>query len=162
MNQNKTARSQSIAVIGSFRKHYDLVLRAVSEFRQAGLDVVSPVGSCIIQPNISFVRFVTDPIAASDEIVQSLTLGRIFSARAVFVVAPDGYVGRTTCYEIGRVLERKQPIYFSEHPTDIPLKMPNDHVACVAEVARIILTNAEKWPFSQATGEYFDLERALL
>lgn len=118
-----------VAVIGSFRKHYDDVLACMRCFADAGWTVTSPVGSEVLEPGIDFVRFASDDPGLSDEEVQTVTLERIFSADAVYVVAPDGYVGRTTCYEIGRLIQAGRPLYFSQHPVDLPIRVAERFVA---------------------------------
>lgn len=118
-----------VAVIGSFRKHYDDVLACIRCFADAGWTVTSPTGSEVLEPGIDFVRFSTDDPELSDEEVQTVTLERIFSADVVYVVAPDGYVGRTTCYEIGRLVQAGHPVYFSDRPADLPIRVADQFVA---------------------------------
>ena len=106
-----------IAIIGSFKQHFHEVQAAIKVFRDNDIVTTTPIGSIIIAPGIDFVRFEDDLVEKSDEMVQSITLKRIFDAGVVYVIAPSGYVGRTTCYEIGRILQKKMPIYFSSHPS---------------------------------------------
>jgi hypothetical protein len=54
---------------------------------------------------------------------QSRTLGRIIAADLTFVTAPNGYIGRTTCYEIGRLVQARRPLFFSERPKDLPIQV---------------------------------------
>ena len=54
----------------------------------------------------------------------------------MFVVAPGGYVGRTTCYEIGRIIQENRPLYFSESPQDLPLYVPKSHVFALDSLIR--------------------------
>ncbi|GAB1511728.1 hypothetical protein JCM33774_37700 [Actinophytocola sp. KF-1] len=92
---------RTVAIIGSFRQHYPDVLVAWLEFRDAGWEVTSPLGSQVIEEGIPFVRFRTDEPAWDDPTVQTAALHRILRACLTYVVAPGGYVGRTTCYELG-------------------------------------------------------------
>lgn len=126
-----------VAVIGSFRKHYAAVREAISTFRAAGWTVTSPSGSEVLEPGIEFVRFETDDASQSDAEVQSVTLARIFDADIVYVVAPAGYVGRTTCYEIGRLIQAGRSVYFSEHPDDLPIRVPSRFVANAARLVEM-------------------------
>ena len=156
--------SSSVAIIGSFRQHYEQVLEAWQTFVAAGLIVTSPKGDPIVMPGIPFVRFTSDNEKHSDPMVQTIALHRIMSASFTYVVAPDGYVGRTTCYEIGRLLQAGLPVYFSQIPEDLPLRVPPAHLASPAElVARFIDEPAEAW---HSTTEHLDdnglLERDLL
>lgn len=114
----------SVAVIGSFRKFYPEVCRVAGIFAGAGMTVAAPVISTIVNQGAEFVRFAVDPPAASDEELQALALERIFSADLVYVFAPDGYIGRTTCYELGQVLDRGIPIFYSHPIKDLPISIP--------------------------------------
>jgi hypothetical protein len=151
-----------VAIIGSFRQHYEEVRSAIAAFRSAGWVVASPAGTDIIAPGIDFVRFVTDAEQLDDAQVQAVTLGKIFSADLTYVVAPQGYVGRTTCYEIGRLIQARRPIYFSSTPRDLPLHVPPQFVIS-AEVLVRLLTGGErpKWLFDQGEGLLYDIERRL-
>jgi len=129
----------SVAIIASFRQHYEEALRALQVFHDNGIEVTSPKGTPIVEPGIAFVRFRSDCAQATDGTVQSIAMHRILRANAVYVVAPDGYVGRTTCYEIGRVIQAARPVYFSERPTDLPICVPEDHIATPQELAEVLI-----------------------
>jgi hypothetical protein len=66
--------------------------------------------------------------------VQTIAMHRILRAELTYVIAPEGYVGRTTCYEIGRIVQANQPLYFSHHPRDLPLLVPDTHIADIVEL----------------------------
>jgi hypothetical protein len=123
---------RSVAIIGSFRQRYEHVLQAWQLFTDAGLAVTSPRGDPVIEPGIPFVRFTSDEAEHSDALVQTIALHRIMRADFAYVVAPAGYVGRTTCYEVGRLLQAPRPVYFSEQPNDLPVAVPPSHLASAA------------------------------
>lgn len=100
----------------------------------AGSRLLPPKGDPIIKDGIPFVRFTSDSQEYDDPAVQTLALHRILTADLVYVVAPDGYVGRTTCYEIGRVIQAGHPIYFSAQPSDLPLRVPIEHIKSPREL----------------------------
>jgi hypothetical protein len=104
-------------------------------FIDAGWDVRSPQSVSVLVAGIPFVRFDTDPAAWGDPAVQTRTLHRILSSDVTYVVAPDGYVGRTTSYEIGRVIQADRPLYFSDAPKDLPIAIPSRAVAKAAILA---------------------------
>jgi hypothetical protein len=132
--QHGWVSARSVSIIGSFRQCYDDVLRAWRSFASAGWLVTSPRGSPVIQPGIAFVRFVTDPVDWDDPTVQTATLHRILRADLTYVVAPRGYIGRTTCYELGRITQAHHPVYFSARPEDLPIAIPDSHVATVDDL----------------------------
>jgi len=131
----------TVSIIGSFRRHYVAVLGAIEEFETVGIEVTSPHKSIIIDPTEEFVRFESDPPWSDNAEIQLRALGRILCADLVYVVAPGGYVGNTTCYEIGRIHERGIPLFFSEHPVDLPIPVPQASVVNASwlahEVARL-------------------------
>ena len=152
----------SVAVIGSFRQHYDRVLGAVHTFRDAGWTVTSPLGTEIIELGIEFVRFTSDRPVWDDPTVQSIALHRILRADLVYVVAPDGYVGRTTCYEIGRIVQANRPLFFSEHPKDLPLAVPAERVHEAPAVVALVREASPQTLFDGDESAYAELERRLL
>jgi len=126
----------SVALIGSFRQHYSAVLESLTAFEAVGLVVTTPKGTRIVKRGIPFVRFKSDETEWANEMVQVAALHRILRADFVFVVVPNGYVGRTTCYEIGRVIQAGKPVYFSDRPEDLPLWIADSHIcsaACIVE-----------------------------
>lgn len=129
----------SVAIIASFRQHYETVLAVRGVFVAHGVEVTSPKGSPIIELGVPFVRFETDPHEASDPAVQSIAVHRILRADAVYVVAPEGYIGRTTCYEIGRVVQAGRPLYFSEAPNDLPICVPASHIVSPETLASMLV-----------------------
>lgn len=152
-----------IAVIGSFRQHYGKILSVIDKFKKSGLEVTSPGGAEIIEPDIEFVRFTSDSIESDDSTVQSETVRRIFAADMVYVVVPDGYIGRTTCYEVGRLVQAQMPIYFSEVPKDLPVFVPDEFIASEDEIIeRFVKKDAvAEWLFQSSEHPAHLVERDL-
>lgn len=150
------------ALIGSFRRHYLEVLEVHTALTAQGVTVTTPTGGSILDLRARFVRFDTDKVGHSDEHVQCLALHRILRADAVYVVAPQGYVGRTTCYEIGRCMQAGQPLYFSERPADLPIAVPASHVVTPSVFAACILDRTVSPMIPFLDKELADYERRLL
>ncbi len=152
-------------IIGSFKQHYEYVLQAVRSFQQLGLNVTSPKGNSILEEGIDFVRFDTDSITYDDETIQSITLHHLFKSDFIYVVAPNGYVGRTTCYEIGRLLHAELPVYFSSYPSDLPIKLPDSHILSIEQIT-IMLKKEDftpAWPFrDESLGFFGELEKEII
>jgi ADP-ribose pyrophosphatase YjhB (NUDIX family) len=117
----------SVSLVGSFRQHYPEVLKAAQVFSDAGMVVKSPPLSPIATHG-DFVRFASDPPLSSDHAIQAATLEKIFSSDFVYVVNPDGYIGRTTAYELGRIHERGVAVFYAEPPEDLPIDVPDGTV----------------------------------
>lgn len=132
---------KTIAFIGSFRKkdHYEIVRNGVELFRKNRIYVNSPMGSAVSRSIDKFVLFETDPQDLSPSDIQMITLDKILKSDVVFVCNLNGYVGRTTSYEIGFCLSRKVPLYFLSKPIDLPIDIPNDHVVSLEDLLTIVL-----------------------
>ena len=70
-----------------------------------------------------------------------ITLDKIVAADAVYVYNPKGYVGRTTCYEIGFCFSKRKPIYFYDHPFDLPIPVLEERVLKPKEFAHFAFSN---------------------
>jgi hypothetical protein len=152
----------SVAIIGSFKQHYEDVRAAVRRFRDAGITVRSPLGADIVEEGIDFVRFTSDDPSLDDYDVQSLALHRILGADAVYVVAPGGYLGRTTCYEIGRAVQAGRPVYFSEPPVDLPLRVPTSSVVSVETLVDRLIRHDHRRLHEEGDPSSVTLERDLI
>jgi hypothetical protein len=133
-----TESVSTAAIIGSFRQYYREVCEVWRLFTDLGLEVKSPKGTPIIEEGVPFVRFTSDAPEWDDPMVQTVALHRILGAQFTYVVAPRGYVGRTTCYEIGRIIQAKRPLYFSEHPGDLPVQVPSNSICAPEQIADLI------------------------
>ncbi len=155
---------KSVAIIGSFRQYYDQVMRAEQVLGAAGLEITSPQGTYLVDQEQEFVRFQEDRGEWSDEMLQVVTLHRILRADFVYAVVPGGYVGRATCYEIGRTIQSNQPLYFSEKPEDLPITIPPSHVLTPGEIVdQLAAGSFDPQPIhSNLTGTIGMMERNLV
>lgn len=132
------ARDLTCSIIGSFRQYYERVVDVIDLFETIGIHVLSPKRSSVVDPNEWFVRLQTDKPEFDPAQIQLIALHRILRSVFVYVVAPDGYVGKTTCYEIGRIHERNVPLYFSERPLDLPIAVASSSVIAPEELAAYV------------------------
>jgi len=136
----------TISLIGSFRQHYAHVVRAAEIFSAAGMEIRSPAMSRIMNPGDKYARFESDPLTSSDQLIQAETFEKLFSSDLVYVVAPQGYVGPTTNLELGRLLERGIPIYFSEPPLDLPVAISHGSVLDPQSLIERLFINPPRRP----------------
>jgi ADP-ribose pyrophosphatase YjhB (NUDIX family) len=120
------------------------VVQAAETFKRAGLRVLTPTVSDIVNHGAPFVRFASDPPFMSDHDIQTATFERIFASDFVYVVAPDGYIGPTTGYELGRITERGMTVYFSEQPGDMPIELTEGSVLSPQELVERVRAGAGK------------------
>lgn len=154
----------SVAILGSFRRHYEQVLQAREIFQANGITVNTPLGNPVLDENALFVRFDEEFEGEDDPTVQSYALHRIMRADAVYVVLPGRYIGRTSSYEVGRIIQAERYVYFSEEPHDLPIRVPKEYVVGAEQLANIILGKNGKLGSLHAEGEdrCSILERRLL
>jgi hypothetical protein len=139
MRNTVTAKpNMQASIIGSFRKYYSDVKRIVLLFNQSGVNVLSPRMSFVINPNDEFVFLNSDNPKYDSIEIQLIALHRILMSDFVYVFTSNGYIGRTTCYEIGRVIERAIPIYYNSIPKDLPIFIPEGSIIEPDELALTI------------------------
>lgn len=133
-----------VAIIGSFQKYYNEILSIIKLFKQVGLYVLSPKESFISGKIEDFVVFDSDQKNYTPSEIQMITLEKILKADAVYVYNPNGYVGRTTCYEIGFCFSKKKPVYFYNYPNDLPIPIVENKQVLRPEVfASMVLQKDE-------------------
>lgn len=147
--------ARSISIIGSFRKPeiYNEVCKWVRIFQDKGIIVNSPRGSEVHDSIDAFVRFKTDDLSMTPADIQMVTLDKILKSDVVLVCDPNGYVGRTTCYEIGFCLSRRIPLYFTEKPNDLPIDIPKNHIVSYEELLNIVFQNREEFSCNSSCSE---------
>lgn len=116
------------SIIGSFRKYYSTVLNIIEVFENTGISILSPRKSNIVDPDEEFIILASDNPHHNAIEIQLIALHRILRSDFVYVYSPEGYIGRTTCYEIGRIVERKIPLYFSSPPRDLPIYLHSNMI----------------------------------
>lgn len=158
----------TVAIIGSFQKYYNQILDIIKIFKKAGLYVLSPKESYINGRIDDFVIFESDRSDFSPAEIQMITLDKIIRADMVYVYNPDGYVGKTTCYEIGFCFSKKKPIYFFEYPDDLPIPViknkqvlkPEEFADFAFSSEATFITNYSLCPEGEkAFNNLFDLEQ---
>lgn len=130
-------------IIGSFRKYYDEVLDVIQVFQKSGHQILSPKTSNIIRNDDGFVILASDNSEFTHIDIQTMVFHRVFRSDFVYVWNPEGYVGKTTCYEIGRILERKIPLYYKEMPTDVPIYVPQGSVLSVEDFINYVKSHGK-------------------
>ena len=86
---------------------------------------MSPQKSFIVDDIDGFVILDTDEKNQKPFIIQEHVFENIKKSQIVYVWNPDGYLGNSTCYEIGKITEMKKTIIFKELPKDLPIRIEN-------------------------------------
>lgn len=150
------------AIVGSFRRFYDDILRTRVVFVDAGWEVSTPVGGRPLDPTAEFIVFDTDAVGYDAPTIETLAVHRILRADLVYVCAPAGYVGRTTCYEVGRAIQAHRPIYFSDMPADLPLRVPPSAIISADDLVASLQSARPRTLFAGIAGSYAALEERLI
>lgn len=144
-------------IIGSFRKYYDDIVDAIGLFNKAKIEILSPKISKIINPTEEFVILESDDRNLSNEDIQLLVFHRAFRSDFIYVWDPDGYIGKTTCYEIGRMIDKDIPIYYLERPLDVPIYVSESSIISVEQFVDII-NSTGKLPVIEFDGSDYTKE----
>lgn len=155
--------TRTVAIVGSFRKFYTNVCEAIAIFEASSLRVTSPLGASVVDTEVEFVYLDTDSSDRSPQEIQLTALWRILRSDLVYVVCPGGYLGRTTCYELGRIVQLNIPVYFSDTPSDLPIPVDPQTVMTASRLAlHIGSTGRLSYPMNAGgTGTSLDLQRRL-
>jgi len=126
----------TLAIIGSFRKHYDEIRELIEFFANNGILVTSPKYSTISHSRDDFVVFESDNNNLTNAEIQLVTLGNILSANVVYVYNPHGYIGKTTSYEIGICTTMHKKIYYFSEPVDLPVVFVKQQIIDPTEISK--------------------------
>lgn len=133
-----------VAIIGSFQKYYQEICEVISLFKENGLIISSPSGAEITDKIDDFVIFKSDCAEYSPVEIQMITLEKILKADAIYVYNPNGYIGRTTSYEIGFCFSKKKPLYFYKPPQDLPIPINIEkQIVSPVELSEILINKKQ-------------------
>ena len=133
-----------VAIIGSFQRYYENVVEVMELFNSNSLYVTSPKKSKIYDRIDDFVIFESDNKNYSPEEIQMITLEKILRADVIYVYNKEGYVGKTTSYEIGVCYSKQKPVYFLCMPQDLPIPINSEQIQSPANFVKLILGNKQK------------------
>jgi hypothetical protein len=103
-------------ICGSFRKHYDQICGAIDVFEEAGIEVLSPKKSRLIDPEAPFPLLESDSQTETPDEIEARHISAIKDSDFVYLITPDAYVGLSVAIEFGLALRHEKPLYASEHP----------------------------------------------
>lgn len=137
---------KTVSIIGSFRKeeHYSKIIEIIQKLKFNCITILSPKGTEVVNSIDNFVIFSSDDPNLTPIEIEEATLQKIFSSDIVYVCDVDGYIGRTTAYEIGRCVMRNKEIYFMEYPLDFGMEDSLIKVLSVDELIDYITNNTKK------------------
>ena len=148
---------KTVAILGSFGKHYNSILDAANIFKSNGINVLVPKLDGLQESNETFILLVGDNTNNPKEL-ESEYIKKCLEADFVYVCNKDGYIGATVAFELGILSSYRQEIYFMEKPSDDLfyklIKCPNGNIGNPEMIARKLKDEVELcW-----AREFFDNE----
>lgn len=116
---------------GSFRKHFKEIKRVYEIFTQAGIEVVAPEISEITMVKDGFVYLASNNQHDDPRLVELLylrNLKRLGAGGFSYFVDPDGYIGKSTSYELGIAQLSNVRCFFMKPPVDHPVYLHRNSV----------------------------------
>lgn len=107
---------------GSFRKHLDEIRRAIHIFKSAGITVLAPEAHEVVGESDGFIFFEGEE-EKDPRLVELLYLHKIKKLGSdgfSYFVNPEGYIGKSTSYELGIAQVANVPCFFLTKPSDHP------------------------------------------
>lgn len=112
-------KSTSATISGSFNKYLNQIRQKILEFEREGIEVLSPKLSRPISNKSGFIILESDE--GSPREIELKHLKAISRSDFLYIVNPDGYIGKSVALEIGYALSKNIPIYSLEKPNDYVL-----------------------------------------
>jgi len=114
MNEKNMKISATIS--GSFNKYFNQIRQKILEFEREGIEVLSPKPSMPICAKDDFVLLESDEGLPQE--IELKHLDAISRSDFLYIINPEGYIGKSVALEIGYALTRNIPIYSLEEPKD--------------------------------------------
>ena len=115
---------------GSFSKHFELIQQAHRQFSDAGIEVLAPKNSELVDSADGFALF-ADEAGLDPRLVELRYLNNL---RALgesgfsYFVNPKGYIGVSASYELGIAQLTNTKCFFSDLPNDHPVYNPKNTI----------------------------------
>ena len=133
---------------GSFGKHFAEIQRVRELFTAAGIEVLAPKDLELINTQDGFALFEDerglDPRMVELQYLHNLR--KLGENGFSFFVNPEGYIGRSTSYELGIAELTNVRCFFSDMPADHPAFVHQDSIWSAENLAHYIATNRELPP----------------
>lgn len=149
---------KKIAILGSFGKHYDLIVDTASIFSESQFQVLVPKLAGIQSQNNGFIILNGDATDDPRELEVDY-LNNCLDADCVYVCNMDGYIGTTVAFELGVLVNCGQEVYFMQRPSDklfcSMMSVSDDAVYAPSELIAMMNAHNSLWN----SREWFDGER---
>jgi hypothetical protein len=127
-----------VTLSGSFHRHMDKIADAIAEFKELGVEVLSPKSPIIVAEKGEFLFVESDP-SRSIKATQDRHFRCISHSDFLWLICPLGYVGNSAAMEIGWASAGGISIYSLDCPFDYDLRR---HVTQVLSLRSLVLSLA--------------------
>ena len=117
MREHNDDPYHTVAILGSFGKHYESIVEAANIFKANGISVLAPKLEGKQDDNGNFILLVGDNTDNPKELENDY-IKKCLEADFVYVCNKDGYIGSTVAFELGILSCYRQEIFFMEKPSD--------------------------------------------
>jgi len=104
-------------ISGSYRRHLQHLYSLKYQLEQAGILVLSPIGSFALNPNEEFIFLDADPVH-DQRLLQDSIFGKIRYSSFLVLANFEGYIGNAALMEIGYAIAFGLQILTVETVTD--------------------------------------------
>ena len=121
---------KTVALLGSFGTHYDLMTQVAKKLNSNGFGVLVPKLNGIKNDNSGFLILNGDE-NKNEELLEDDYLDKCLEADCVYVCNKDGYIGGTVSFELGTLQCYGQEVFFMEEPNDVLIRklIPSYHTS---------------------------------
>jgi ADP-ribose pyrophosphatase YjhB (NUDIX family) len=115
---------------GSFQKHFDEITRVHRIFAEAGIEVLAPELSDIIAIENGFATLESDVTKdpRMTELLYLHNLKRLGANGFSYFIDPEGYIGKSTSYELGIAQISNVRCFFMAPPADHPAYLHSNSI----------------------------------
>ena len=117
MREHNDDEYKTVAILGSFGKHYESIVEAADIFKSNGIRVIVPKLEGKKDGDSNFILLVGDN-SNNPQKLESDYIKKCLEADFVYVCNKDGYIGATVAFELGILSCYRQEIFFMEKPSD--------------------------------------------
>jgi hypothetical protein len=130
-----------VTIIGSFRKFYSEICSLIDEFESNGITVLSPKKSYIVNELNGYVILNSDNKLKKPYQIQQRVFECAEKSDFIYVWNPNGYIGVSTAYEIGHIVEMGKTLYYKEIVDDLPIFIPDKNIKSPEQIIALYAEN---------------------
>lgn len=130
---------------GSFSKHFDEIQRVYTLFNQAGIEVLAPKNSELVAQTNGFALF-NDEVNLDPRLIELQYLHKINqlgNSGFSYFVNPEGYIGKSTSYELAVAQLTNTRCFFMEQLVDHPAYIHKDTILSPENLVDYIIQNRD-------------------